>query len=307
MRKTRILIAYEDSSGSRTALRHLRRAGLPQEAEVLVVSVANVWDYEAVEAASSERVPAAAWIARELALRAVEESRALAEQAGKVVQADFPVWEVRAEACGGSPAWELIRKAAEWEADLILVGSQDRSAVRGAIFGSVSQIVVAEAHCSVRVARGHVREDASPIHMIIGVDGSPGAEAAVRAVAGRSWPSGAEVRMIAALEPMMATVERPDEMISEDPWAWVRNMVEVSAAQLRAAGLTVSALVEDGDPKRVLLDEAEQWDADCIFVGARGLRRIERLLLSSVSAAVASRALLSRSRPHSKRNKLTSA
>lgn len=96
--------------------------------------------------------------------------------------------------------------------------------------------------------------------------------------------------MAIAHSPMMATVERPDEMISEDPWAWVRNMVEVSAAQLRAAGLTVSALVEDGDPKRVLLDEAEQWDADCIFVGARGLRRIERLPLSSVSAAVAARA-----------------
>lgn len=290
MRKTRILIAYDDSSSSRTTLRHLRWAGLPQEAEALVVSVANVWDYEAVEAASSERIPAAAWIARELAQRAVDEAHALAEQAGKMVQASFPAWEVRAEACSGSPAWELIQKAAEWEADLILVGSQERSAVRGAIFGSVSHLVVAEAHCSVRVARGRVKEDASPVRMIIGVDGSRGAEAAVHAVAGRSWPSGAEVRMIAALEPLMATIERPGEMISEDPWAWVRKMAEVSAAQLRAAGLTVSSLVEDGDPKRVLLDEAEQWDADCIFVGARGLRGIERLPLSSVAAAVASRA-----------------
>lgn len=290
MRRTRILIAYDDSSGSEMALRHLRWAGLPREAEALVVSVANVWNYEAVEAASSERIPAAARIARELALRAVGEAHALAEQAGKMVQANFPGWEVRAEACGGSPAWELIKKAAEWEADLIIVGSQDRSAVRGSIFGSVSQLVVAEAHCSVCVARGRVKEDASPVRIIIGVDGSPGAEAAVRAVAGRLWPSDTEVRMIAALEPMMATVEMPDEENSEDQWAWVRKMVEVSAAQLRAAGLTVSSLVEDGDPKRVLLDEAEQWDADCIFVGARGLRRIERLPLSSVSAAVAARA-----------------
>ncbi len=47
------MIAYDDSSGSETALRRLRRAGFPQEAEALVVSVANVWNYEAVEAASS--------------------------------------------------------------------------------------------------------------------------------------------------------------------------------------------------------------------------------------------------------------
>jgi nucleotide-binding universal stress UspA family protein len=290
MRRTRIMIAYDDSSGSETALRHLRRAGLPQEAEALVISVANVWNYEAVEAASSERVPTAALIARELALRAVEEARALAEQAGKMIQANFPAWVVRAEACSGSPAWELIKKGSEWEADLIILGSKERSAVEGSIFGSVSQLVVSEAQCSVRVARGRVKEDDSPVRIIIGVDGSPGAEAAVRAVAGRLWPPGAEVRMIAALEPMMATVERPGAENSKDPWDWVRKMVEVSASQLRAAGLTVSSLVEDGDPKRALLEEAEQWDADCIFVGARGLRSIEQLPLSSVSAAVAARA-----------------
>ena len=49
-------------------------------------------------------------------------------------------------------------------------------------------------------------------------------------------------------------------------------------------------VVKEGDPKRVLIEEAEQWGADCIFVGARGLRRLERFLLGSVSTAVAARA-----------------
>jgi nucleotide-binding universal stress UspA family protein len=40
----------------------------------------------------------------------------------------------------------------------------------------------------------------------------------------------------------------------------------------------------------VLITEAEDWDADCIFVGAKGMRGIERLLIGSVSAAVAARA-----------------
>ena len=42
--------------------------------------------------------------------------------------------------------------------------------------------------------------------------------------------------------------------------------------------------------KSLLLEEAERWGADCIFVGARGLNRLERLLLGSVSTAVAARA-----------------
>jgi nucleotide-binding universal stress UspA family protein len=58
--------------------------------------------------------------------------------------------------------------------------------------------------------------------------------------------------------------------------------------------------MKEGDPKHVLLDEAEQWGADCLFVGARGLSRIERFLLGSVSAAVAARAQCSVEvvRPH---------
>jgi len=59
---------------------------------------------------------------------------------------------------------------------------------------------------------------------------------------------------------------------------------------LRTRGLTVSSVITEGDPKHVLLDEAEHWGADCIFVGARGLSRVERFLLGSVSAAVAARA-----------------
>jgi nucleotide-binding universal stress UspA family protein len=48
--------------------------------------------------------------------------------------------------------------------------------------------------------------------------------------------------------------------------------------------------VKDGEPKSLLIAEAESWGADCIFVGARGLGRVERFMLGSVSTAVAARA-----------------
>jgi nucleotide-binding universal stress UspA family protein len=67
-------------------------------------------------------------------------------------------------------------------------------------------------------------------------------------------------------------------------------MAEASAEKLRAAELIVSSVIKNGDPKRLLVDEAERWGADSIFVGARGLRLIERFLVGSVSAAVATRA-----------------
>ncbi|MEW6736845.1 MAG: universal stress protein [Acidobacteriota bacterium] len=49
-------------------------------------------------------------------------------------------------------------------------------------------------------------------------------------------------------------------------------------------------MIKAGDPKTILLNEAEQLNADCIFIGARGLNRLRRFLLGSVSTAIASRA-----------------
>lgn len=39
-----------------------------------------------------------------------------------------------------------------------------------------------------------------------------------------------------------------------------------------------------------ILEEANTWGADCIFVGAKGTTGIDRLLLGSVSSAVSVRA-----------------
>ena len=130
----------------------------------------------------------------------------------------------------------------------------------------------------------------SPVRIVIGVDGSPGAEAAVRAVTGRSWPASSEARVIGVLDSMMVTAMEQNEEVDQDEWAWARKRVEASEETLRVSGLIVSSVVKEGDPKQVLIDEAEQWEADCIFVGARGLRSFERFLLGSVSTAVVARA-----------------
>jgi nucleotide-binding universal stress UspA family protein len=67
-------------------------------------------------------------------------------------------------------------------------------------------------------------------------------------------------------------------------------MLDSVAHQLRGAGLSVTPLLREGDPKRVLLSEAIEWGADCIFVGAHGLSRLERLMIGSISSSVATRA-----------------
>jgi nucleotide-binding universal stress UspA family protein len=276
----KILIAYDGSSCADSALEDLRKAGLPRLAEAAALSVSELW-MPVLESVGAGEVRIVGALPVSL-----EKAESLAQRACERVQSYFPDWTVKAEARSGSPASMVIEKADEWRPDLIVVGSHGRSALGRFMLGSVSQKVVTEAHCSVRVAHDRGSDAEAPAHLLIGVDGSPDAEAAVTAVATRVWPADSDARVVIALDDVVSEVI--DQI--EGGRAWIHETIEAAGARLRAAGLTVSSQIRKGDPKSVLPDEAASWGADCIFVGARGLSRFERFRLGSVSAATAARA-----------------
>jgi nucleotide-binding universal stress UspA family protein len=302
----KILIAYDGSECAEAALDDLRRAGLPPEAGALVVSVTEMWlpppppsATEIVEEAADAETPAELQREYERDSPAVVESRALAEMASARLRVNFPKWKVCAESFYGSPAREVLRVAEEWKPDLVVVGSHGRSALGRFLLGSVSQKVLNEARSSVRVARSRVEVEPTPARLLIGVDGSQGAEAALREVAARSWPRGSEARVCVVEDPPIPVgvgrfIPPLREVIEEENRAerdWVCETVESAVACLSTAGLVATSLVATGDPRRVLVEEAERWGADTIFVGARGHGgRLGRFLMGSVSAAVAARA-----------------
>jgi nucleotide-binding universal stress UspA family protein len=72
--------------------------------------------------------------------------------------------------------------------------------------------------------------------------------------------------------------------------ARVKVALDAAARTLKAAGLKVTVVVKDEEPKHLLCGEAESFGADCIFVGSRGMGPVERFLIGSVSSAVAARA-----------------
>lgn len=293
----KILIAYDGSACGDAALADLRRAGLPLQVEVVVLSVADVWlpppslsNEQRVDSAVHERITEAREAARRRALQLTEEARSLARRASESLRTSFPHWDVQAEACADSPAWGVIKKIDAWKPDLVVVGSHGHSVLGRVLLGSVSHKVLTEARCSVRVVHAHAVEETTPVRLIIGVDGSSDADAAIQAVAERVWPSGSEARVIAVVDQALITAVKWEDADDTGAHVGVHTTVEAAAEKLRVAGLTVSTIVKDGDPKRVLIEAADAWGADCIFVGARGLRRLERFLLGSVSTSVAARA-----------------
>ena len=302
----RILVGYDGSESADAALDDLRRAGLPREGEALIVSVSEVMmPHSSVghevggPPLTSRRLTVVLAQAEAQAAQKLIEAKEFAAEAADRVRSSFPSWEVQAVALAGKPSTELINKADEWKADLVVVGSQGRSALGRFILGSVSKEVVTDSHHSVRVARGTVKKNGGgPPNIMIGVDGSPEAEHAVRAVGMRVWPDGTEVRIIAVddgtsparisgvLPTAAAMISSSNEKVSE-----ACMMVDWAENELRAIGLQVSVAIEKGDPQRVLIEEARKWDADSIFVGGRKFSgAIERFRLGSVSTALVTNA-----------------
>lgn len=288
----RILIAYDGSECAEAALDDLTRAGLPHRADALILAVVELW-LPPPHAETYVLMPDTSQHPE------IEEAERLALRTIERLKENFPEWTLSAKIERGSPASTILDVAEDWHPDLIVVGSHGRSAVGRLMLGSVSQKVVTEARCSVRVARGRVDVEPATLRLIVGVDGGPAARNAVAAVASREWPKGTLAQVVAVHEPLKPSlVGRLVPVVSTwvdetntNETSWIRTELDQAAEKLRATGLSVTPVLLEGDPRSALVETAREWDADSIFVGATGhMGRARMFLLGSVSAAVTARA-----------------
>ena len=295
--KMKLLIGYDGSACAEAALEDLKRAGLPRHADVLVLSAADVFLPAGREIKISDAIKASVQRSRAAAKNQLKQAASSAKQAGRKLKSWFPEWSVRSESCADSPAWAILKKAGAWKADLVMVGAHGHSKL-GRFLGSVSQMVLTQAECPVRVGRVSQNPKDKKLRVLIGIDGSPDSAAAVRAAANRTWPSGTQFLLVSVIDPKKSTfIERlaPSDIRwfldqADDERQAVGRMLESYAKKLREQDATVTSVIRRGDPKRVLVHEAEAWQADCIFIGARGLTHLNRFFMGGVSTAVAARA-----------------
>jgi len=137
------------------------------------------------------------------------------------------------------------------------------------------------------------------VKILLAVDGSESSDAAVTALVRRSLPAGTEVHVISVAEPphfpetfvggggsveLYGAVERAAR---EGAQAAVTGAMDTLRASTQGVRLNVTTEAASGSPKRVILDRAESIDADLIVVGSHGRGMFDRLVLGSVSQAVA--------------------
>lgn len=132
--------------------------------------------------------------------------------------------------------------------------------------------------------------------ILLAVDGSASSDEAIAEIIKRPWPEQSEMKVITAFElPVVVGVE---------PWAAgpmyfddvakasassATAILENSLTKLKTAlgkNMRITGEIRQGSPQQVIVEEAENWGADLIVVGSRGLSAWNRLLLGSVSNAV---------------------
>lgn len=283
----KILIAFDGSNCADNALNDLPRAGLPREADALIVGVRERWmlppsgfkTVTDVSVTSNSVGAKPALDEEEPQVEADGEHLASIERASQRLRSYFPEWKTETLSMKGSPTREIIRQAKEWNADLIVVGSHGHTESKRFALGSVTQKIANEAGCSVRVVRGQAWKNGSPSRLVIGLDGSDGAAAAVEEVVRRMWIMGSEVRLVVVR----------DE--SENDFVRMREYLAEAKKILERRELAVTELIENGDPKQIIAASAEEWGADCIFLGANSEEDLaENYLLGGVATAIVARA-----------------
>jgi len=190
-----------------------------------------------------------------------------------------------------SPGRALHRAAQRHHADLIVVGSAHRGPIGRVLAGDVTAGTLQGSPCPVLVApRGYAEHGADLGVIGVGFDDSPEARAALELAHALAKATGARLRVIDVVEPIVAGGAFPG-----DAFAWTeganarRELVEERLAEVLAQlGDIATGDVMFGNAARELAGEAEHLDL--LVTGSRGYGPIRRLMLGSTSAKLVRRA-----------------
>jgi nucleotide-binding universal stress UspA family protein len=192
---------------------------------------------------------------------------------------------------GDSPAAALDAYAAEAQADLLVLGGTHHGRLARLLGRTTAQRALHEVPCAVAVAAPRQAGRAGALALIaVAYDGSPDALAATQTAYAIARESGATVRLVQAVEPIVypgGYAPIPDAFVSDADRETETLALLDAAAAAAPDGVTVETQVASGHAASTVLALSE--DADLLVAGSRHRAPLHRLFVGSVSTALVSR------------------
>jgi nucleotide-binding universal stress UspA family protein len=126
--------------------------------------------------------------------------------------------------------------------------------------------------------------------ILVGIDGSDSSRHALSWAVAVAQAFGAEVIAVHAVG-LLTHLDPGPPVPSQGHRDEIRRAFEEDwSAELAASGVSHQRVILDGSPVPAVLDAAEEWAADLVVVGNRGLGGFPELLLGSTSHQLAQHA-----------------
>jgi nucleotide-binding universal stress UspA family protein len=271
----RVLLATDGSETARAAAEWLLTFPLPTSAKVRALAVATI----PLLLPTTESVD-------QLRQRLVERIRPIASEARGVLAKRWT--DVEEHVSEGDPRDEIMHMAEQWPADLVVVGARGLTPLKRVLLGSVSTAIAHLAPCPVLVVRGRPRALRT---VLLASDGSVDARRAAALLASLPLDRDLRVRLLSVVEPpifvaepeLAGTAVAPLERMLSDWKAEAERMLVQLEADFKERAGGVEREVSVGRAGEEIVAAAAKAGVDLVVVGARGLGRVRRLVLGSVS------------------------
>jgi nucleotide-binding universal stress UspA family protein len=181
----------------------------------------------------------------------------------------------------------ILHTATETGCDLIVLGLRSTTGWKRLMLGSISNAVAAKAQQPILMVKQPPSSSlASPPwqRVLVATGGSPWSDTAV--------DHALELAQTQQIEVCLLHVERRRRRGEDPAAAESKSILALAEARAAAAGITYQAVLASGDVAETILSTATQKQCDVIIMGSRGLTGWKRLMLGSISNAVAVKAQL---------------
>lgn len=202
----------------------------------------------------------------------------------------------------GVPGSEILNSIDRYSIDLAVLGTRGYSGIKRFLLGSTSDWVLREAPCSVLVIREKFRwaipKNGKGINVLLAIDGSPDAIAALRFLKILDLGRSSTMRIVHVVEKEDYLVNRfkrtgqidlaqfAEEIMRRCERAGMKLLKEAQR-NIKRPGIKIKTVLSNGNAADEIINIASDFQANLVVLGSKGLTGIKRLLLGGVSRKVA--------------------